>query len=223
MIPKHNKHILKDPDLHALAPGSRSCTQASWSHFPCSWWGRTSPPVCPLSSHQKSCCSRAGPPTALQHQPSPPPVSPRPVLLLVLAVARWLLPQVRQFGPLRAGGSALTCCCCRGRWRLFHGFPWFGRSSGSAEAAVSAAPVAREGAPSGHRAGRNSGSSACPGCAASACLRPQTHSTVQRCWKISACSVCVPVISKHFFICGGVGEWVQGALSTVCWGLTAPF
>lgn len=36
--------------------------------------------------------------------------------------------------------------------------------------------MAREGAPSGHRAGRSSGSSACPGRAASHCLRPQTQS-----------------------------------------------
>lgn len=46
---------------------------------------------------------------------------------------------------------------------------------------MSAVSVAREGAPSGHGAGRNSGSSACPGCAG--CIRPRTHSTMRRCWK----------------------------------------
>jgi len=165
-------HMGEMHDLRILVPGSRSCTRESWSHFPCSWWERTSPPVSPLSSHQRSCCSRAGPPRAPQRRPSTVALQP---------MSRWLLLQAGQYGPLRADGSALTCCCCRGRWRLFRGCPCPGRSWGSAEAVVSAVSVAREGAPSGHGAGRNSGSSACPGCAG--CIRPRTHSTMRRCWK----------------------------------------
>lgn len=114
------------------------------------------------------CCSLARRPSALQHPPSMPPVSPQ-------SVAPWPLLQVRQSGPPRAAGFALTCCCCRGRRRLCHGFPWFVRSWGSAGAAGAAVPGARAAAPSGHRAGRSSGSSAYPGCAASSCVRTNSR------------------------------------------------